>query len=127
MPKVKKKVEIKKVNFDHGKPTVIIHDKNVRYLEQAGEKWSYAEFDIPSKKWLPEPKLLDLELVADLKALPELQKISKMLKEIQKLLSNVLPELELIKTKEAFVELETTKISGLSGGNDALTGEDNGQ
>lgn len=123
---VEKAVKVKGPKFDHNELTVIVNEGQRRWLEQAGKKWTYAEFDIPAKKWLPEPKLLDLKVAAELKVLPELQKISERLKEIQKMFSKILPDVELLTDKKTVTSLAVS-MSGLSDGVGSLTGEDNGE
>jgi len=50
------------VTFDHAAETTAMSDPNAdppRYLEQNGNKFTFAEYNRFEKKWLPEPKHLE--------------------------------------------------------------------
>ncbi len=48
----------KTVSFDHTKPVVERRFKRMKYLEQGGQLFTYAEYNKFTKKWEPEPKPL---------------------------------------------------------------------
>ena len=80
--------------FDQDKPASTVNSGNDKWIEQDGNKFTYAEYNNITKKWEPDPKPLDIARMAALKVQPVLIQVSNQLTEIQATIKKYLPDIE---------------------------------
>ena len=80
----------KEIVFDHSAPATVGGKDGVKFLVQNKRRWSYAEYNRFSKKYEPEPRLIDGSYMAD-------TGLAFQVKELKSLLSPVIEQMDRLK------------------------------
>ena len=90
-----KAVQPKTVRFNHSAPAEKIFVGTMPYVKQNGVLFTNADYDHRVKKWIPEPKPVDLVQDARNRVEGELAEIKKLLATLIMKLEKIAPDLSL--------------------------------